>query len=106
MLVTFNEAYGRNEAQELVNKEILDLASFLADLTPSILDLSERWLGWCVSSDRGVLGTVDEIIQTPANDVLQIKGDSGEWLIPVIDDYILNEDAEAKALTVKHPDMV
>ena len=39
-------------------------------------------------SKHGFLGTVSEYIKTKANDVLVVSGDSGEILIPIVDDAI------------------
>ena len=49
-----------------------------------------------------LLGTVSEIIETGANDVLVIKNLSGEEILfPIIDEVILNVDILQKIITVK-----
>lgn len=46
------------------------------------------------------LGQVDTLMQTGANDVLVVKGESGEILIPFVADVIVKVDRHAKVVTV------
>ena len=46
------------------------------------------------------LGRVETLMETGANDVLVVKSDSGEVLIPFIDQYLRNVDREKKIITV------
>lgn len=49
-------------------------------------DLIDR----AVTDDRyGDLGTIVEVMETPANDVWVVEGQYGEVLLPVIDDVVL-----------------
>lgn len=51
---------------------------------------------------RGLLGTVEDVIVTGANDVWVVKGETyGEVLIPVIDDVIMQVDYDAGTARVK-----
>lgn len=50
------------------------------------------------------LGTLDEILETGANDVYVIKDDAGtEILIPAVPDFVLNINLETKVITVSPP---
>ena len=65
----------------------------------------EAWLliGREVEDERyGMLGTVVEFIETPANDVLVIDGPYGEVLIPVIEDVIVDVPDDDDAPLVTH----
>jgi len=46
------------------------------------------------------LGVVDSLMETGANDVLVVKGESGELLIPFIEQVVTQVDMAAKLLTV------
>ncbi|MDZ4181056.1 MAG: hypothetical protein U1E29_17785, partial [Coriobacteriia bacterium] len=51
--------------------------------------------------DRGLIGTVEEVIVTGANDVWIVEGGPfGQVLIPVIDDVVREIDAEAECIDV------
>lgn len=55
-----------------------------------------------VDDERGVIGTVTDVILTGANDVWVIEGRFGEVLIPVIDDVVreIDEDAMTARVTL------
>lgn len=58
----------------------------------------------CRQRDGGVLGTVDEIWPTGANDVLVLKRSDGQaLLVPALDDVLLRLDRERNELWVDLP---
>lgn len=55
-----------------------------------------------VDEMRGVLGSVESIIVTGANDVLEVAGGPfGDVLIPVIDQVIIDVDEDARRIDVR-----
>ena len=55
-----------------------------------------------VSEDGEDLGAIVEILDTSANDVYVIRGESGrDLLIPAIREFVLDVDAEAGLMTVR-----
>jgi 16S rRNA processing protein RimM len=102
LLVKFAEVPDREAAEALRG---LDLVVDEADLP----ELPEgRWwpsdIEGCevVTEDGQGLGTVAEIIFTPANDVWAVRAPDGrEVLIPVIDDVLISVDVEAKRIVVR-----
>jgi 16S rRNA processing protein RimM len=67
----------------------------------------DRWfvqdiLGIEVRTEEGeCLGTLDDVLHMPANDVYVVRGDGGEILLPVIDDVVLAVDVEAGTMVVR-----
>ncbi len=58
-------------------------------------------IGLSVITETGeALGTVVEIIETGANDVYVVRGETGEILLPAIKSVILTIDLETKLMTV------
>jgi 16S rRNA processing protein RimM len=51
--------------------------------------------------ERGLLGTIVEVIVTGANDVWVVQGPFGEVLIPVIDDVVVSADVDGGTIAVK-----
>jgi len=49
---------------------------------------------------RGLIGTVEDVIVTGANDVWIVQGPFGEVLVPVIDDVILDVDEDEMTASV------
>ncbi len=57
-----------------------------------------------VGRDGSVLGTLDEIIETGANDVYRVRTPSGaDILLPALDDVIVGVDLVAKRMVVDPP---
>jgi len=53
-----------------------------------------------VSEDGDLLGEVVEVLETGANDVYVVRGESGEILLPAIDECVIDVDIEAGTMTV------
>lgn len=58
----------------------------------------------CRGRDGEVIGTVDEIWPTGANDILVLKGKGEAILIPALDDVLVRLDREQNELWVDLPD--
>ena len=55
-----------------------------------------------IDEERGVLGTITDVIVTGANDVWVVEGDRfGEVLVPVIDDVVLEVDEDERVARVR-----
>jgi 16S rRNA processing protein RimM len=83
-----------------------------SDIVARVDDMPEDWsedlsdgadpVGLVVTDlERGLLGTVTELIVTGANDVWTVAGPLGEVLLPVIDDVVLEVDWDAGKATVR-----
>ena len=57
-----------------------------------------------VDRDGGVLGTLDEIIETGANDVYRVRtADGADLLLPALDDVVVRVDLDARTIVVDPP---
>jgi 16S rRNA processing protein RimM len=108
--------WSRNGAQGLVLKlRGLDTRNDVESLRGSYLEVPEAdvrplpddaWyhdqlLGLTVVTDDGrELGTIEEILERPANDVWVIRGGAGETLVPAIRDAVSAVDLQQKRVTV------
>lgn len=53
-----------------------------------------------VSEDGAVVGTLEDILETPASQIYVVRGET-EHLIPAVDEFILSVDAENAVVTVR-----
>ncbi|MBF4510101.1 MAG: 16S rRNA processing protein RimM [Aeromicrobium sp.] len=85
-IVRFDDDSTAAQAGALAGRSIL----VAEDALPEVRDEARALIGYVVSDERyGVLGSVDEVIETGANDVLVVTGGShGQILVPVIPDVI------------------
>lgn len=59
-------------------------------------------IGAAVVNEAGEqLGTIETLMETGANDVLVVKSETTEILIPFVDEYLLNVDRDKKMVTVR-----
>ena len=104
-----------HKARRLVKFKGVDTVEEAASLRASSVWLSreqigplesERWfvqdiIGIDVLTDEGeLLGTLAEVMHTPANDVYVVRKDSQEILLPVIDEVVKVVDLEAGRMVV------
>ena len=53
-----------------------------------------------VTEDGAVVGTLEDILETPASQIYVVRGET-EHLIPAVDEFILSVDAENAVVTVR-----
>lgn len=98
-LVTLEGVTEIGLARAIVGSEILARAE---DVPDEIAEEPFEVVGMRVSdAERGDLGTVDEVIETGANDVWVVHGPFGEVLIPVIDEVVLEFDEAGGTIAVR-----
>ena len=91
----------RNQASLLMNQEIAVKREWLEELP----DGTYYWfdlIGLCVINQSGErLGTVKKLIETGANDVLVVKNDKHQCLIPYLKDRVIKKvDIQNRQMTV------
>ncbi len=101
VILKFKEFNNINDIEKYRGKDLLIHREQAVSLEPDenfIADL----IGLKVVTDEGEeFGTLKDVLQTGANDVYIISGNSGkEYLFPAIKQCILNVDLEAHQITV------
>lgn len=101
MLIAFEEYPDRTAAEVLRNQVVYIQSAALPEL-PEGEFYQHELLGMQVETDQGRrLGVIEEILETGANDVLLIRGDGQEeYLLPFIDDVVLEIDMENDTMLV------
>lgn len=100
VLATFEGISSRDQAQELTGR----LVRTSEENLPPIQEDEYYWyelIGMKVTTvENRELGAISNIIRTGANDVLCVDGPSGEILLPMIEDVIVEVDTENGAMLV------
>lgn len=106
-------AHGKNFVASLAGYETIEKADLikLAEIgvpRSALPDLPADQFYWAdligltvVTEEGVVLGQLDHLVETGANDVLVVKGETREHWIPyILDDYVLSVDLEARVMRV------
>jgi 16S rRNA processing protein RimM len=102
LLVRFREIVDRTQADALRGSLLFVPESASPELPPgSWWDHQIR--GCVIETDEGrVIGTIDDVIHTPANDVWSaVDGAGVETLIPVLRDVLVTVDVEGRRIVVR-----
>jgi 16S rRNA processing protein RimM len=98
------EAPDRNAAERLVG---LDIFMDQGEL-PELEEGSYYWadlIGMTVwTTDNTMIGQIDSIIETGANDVYVVRNNKEEILIPAIESVVVDIDLKNKAMKVQLPE--
>ena len=99
-LIKFVDLYHINDVEKYKGCELLVDATDLVDLEDNAYYFHEI-MGCTVVTEEGVLGVIDDILQTGANDVWVVKRDGEkDVLLPYIEDVVQEVDIEKKRITV------
>lgn len=104
LLIAFDQYDDCDKVNEFRNQLVYTRAERLPDLQKGAYYFHEL-LGLRVVDEGGkILGRVDEILETGANDVYVVKNEEGsEILLPVVDDVILQVKLEEGEMIVRPP---
>jgi 16S rRNA processing protein RimM len=104
VLLRLKEFDNINQVLHLVGRELYVERSQLPKLPEGEFYWSDL-LGMAVVTDLGEsLGKLVDIIVTGSNDVYVVQGDKGEFLIPALEDVILEVDVDSKRMLVSPPE--
>jgi 16S rRNA processing protein RimM len=100
-LLTIEGIESRNDADLLRGYYVMASRSLAAPLEDGEIYLTQL-LGLSVYTDDGeFLGTIDDIIETGANDVFVLRGtEHGDVLIPDTDEVVQSIDLDARKVTI------
>ena len=102
LIVKFKEYSDINEVEPLKNSVLYADRADLGELPEGVYYIADL-IGMTVKKENGeVVGIVDDVLQTGANDIYSVKREGmKDLLIPVIDDVVLSVDTEAREITVR-----
>lgn len=101
LLMKFKEINDVTKAETLKGADIYVKREDAGDLPEGryyVVDI----IGLEVYTDSGrLLGKVADVFKTGSNDVYTVKGEGREYLIPVIDEVVLETDIKGGRITIK-----
>ena len=101
LLITFREVRDRDTAEALKDA-LLVVPESMSPPLPEGSWWDHQLLGCEVVTESGrALGTLAELIHTPANDVWSVIADDRETLIPALKDVIVSIDVAGKHIVVR-----
>ena len=99
-ILKFKNIDSKESASKLSKKKIFILRHQMPKLNKGEYYLVDL-IGCTVLSDKNEkIGNVDDITSLPANDVIIVKNDNKEYLIPLIDDIIKFIDIKNKKIEI------
>ena len=105
LLITLAEINDRNDAETMRGKMVMIDINNAVPLEDGEFYLYQL-IGLTVQTeDKVILGQLQEVIETGANDVYVVKGrEFGEILLPAHEETILSIDFEAELITMRLPE--
>ena len=98
VLLQLEQCSSRTMAESLTGQQVYVSADDLPDLAESEFYLHELEGKLLVDTTGNQLGQVDNIIETPAHDLLVVRQAGKEYLIPVVADFIVEIGEEKVVL--------
>ena len=106
IIVRFEDVDNRNDAMRLTGTYVSVKRSSAPKLEGDRFYISDL-IGMRVVDDAGkTVGNVADVETYPANDVLVVRGETEEIMVPVVRDYVLNVDMEGKIITIRVPEVL
>ncbi len=100
-IINFNEIKDRTEAETYRDLEIYTDREALPELENGEYYIEDLVDCGVVDEQNKSLGKVVEVIATGAHEILVVKQDESETLIPLVDEWIVEVDINAQRIQVK-----
>jgi len=103
--VQFEHVDDRTDAEKIVDSGIFVDAATGNSLSETPVDSGQDYTDYNVFDDSGSeIGFVTDIIHTPAHPVLIIQKDSGQLMIPAVDEFVQDTDHNSRTIYCKNLD--
>ena len=96
----FMSINNRNDAEEIAGKKLAVDPQDFENI--NFIQNNDSKIGMQVRSKNSIIGIIEKIIQTGANDVFVVQTQSGELLVPDIEDYIVSIDEESNLMIIQN----
>lgn len=103
-LVSFGGVESRNEAEALRGRYLLRARDELEPLAEGEVFLHDLPGLEVVTVEGRVLGRVREVYELQPSDLLEVRGDDGEFMIPFRNEIVVEVDLDAGRLVVDPPE--
>ena len=95
------EGYKKREQGDTLRGKTLWVRSEDLEVSEGAVSVREL-LGFEVRLEDGsLLGELTDVLRTGANDVYVVRGDRGEWYLPVTGEVVLSLDSEARRAVIR-----
>lgn len=103
--VEFDKVRDRDTAELLAGSHCLVSCSDLPENFDDILHTNAEYLDGFLVIDRslGEVGRIVDVREMPTQDLLIVEGASGEVMIPLVDEFVVEFDDDARMLTMDLP---
>lgn len=92
--VKFEQVADRNAAESMRGQEIY-LPADAIDIATDDESNPQSYIGYSVLSDEGeIYGEIIDVLENPAHPIIEVSGDYGHFMIPMVSAYIVNIDEE------------
>ena len=76
----------------------------LVEVEEALQEASAIWEGWTVVDESGVVGVIVDVIDNPAQKLLEVERTGGATvLIPAVNEIVLDVDVESRLVRVDLP---
>jgi len=102
-LITFEDIDSEDKAQRFIGLEVFFPRSYFEEKENNDIDYSwQFFLGFTVIDEsNGKLGVIEDIDEATINTLFIIKKEDKEYLIPAVEEFIINIDPKNKILYTK-----
>lgn len=104
LTIKFQDINNQEDAERLTGSDIYLPLEVLPPLTGNAFYFHEIENYEITDQEKGVIGTVNKVLDYPGNPLFEIKNGSKIILIPVQDQFILKVDRENQSILIKAPE--
>ncbi len=99
-ILSFKEIHDRTQAEAFRDQEIYTVREDLPELNDDEFYIDDLIDCEVVNEKNECLGKVEEILSPAAHDIIVVKSGNEEILIPLVNDWIVDIDLEARKIQV------